>query len=48
MDDAVLIYFGDATLANAFVAGHSIETAGVVLQRIKPERRVDAGLHRTK
>jgi len=52
-NDAVSIYFGDATLANAFVAWWCIvakvETAGGVFQvrEDEPEPRVRAELHRT-
>jgi len=53
LNDAVSIYFGDATLASAFVArwciGAKVETAGGVFQvrEDDPEQRVRAGLHRT-
>jgi hypothetical protein len=54
LNDAVSIYFGDATLASAFVArwcvGARVETAGGVLQvrEDEPAPRVGAGLHRTR
>jgi len=53
LNDAISIYFADATLANAFVArwcvGSKVETAGGVFQmrEDEPRRRVGAGLHRT-
>src|SRR6516165_3722064 len=53
LNDALSIYFGDATLASAFVArscvGAKVETAGGVFQvrEDEPEPRVAAGLHRT-
>jgi hypothetical protein len=53
LNDALSIYFGDATLASAFVArwcvGTKVETAGGVFQvrEDEPEPRVGAGLHRT-
>jgi hypothetical protein len=53
LNDAVSIYFLDATLASAFVArwcaGYKIETAeGVFRVRTdEPTPRVGAGLHRT-
>ena len=53
LNDAVSIYFADATLASAFVArwcvGTKVETAGGVFQvrEDEPEPRVGAGLHRT-
>ena len=53
LNDALSIYFGDATLASAFVArwsfGVKVETAGGVFQmrEDEPEPRVGAGLHRT-
>jgi hypothetical protein len=53
LNDAVSIYFLDATLASAFVtrwcAGYRIETAGGVFQVREDELlpRVGAGLHRT-
>jgi hypothetical protein len=53
LNDAVSIYFADATLASAFVArwcvGSKVETAGGVF-RVRddgPAPRVVAGLHRT-
>jgi hypothetical protein len=53
LNDAVSIYFADATLASAFVerwcASSKIETAGGVF-RVRdddPVPRVGAGLHRT-
>ena len=53
LNDAVSIYFADATLASAFVArwcvGSRAETAGGVFQvrEDEPAPRVGAGLHRT-
>ena len=53
LNDALSIYFADATLASAFVARWcvraKVETAGGVFQvRVdEPEPRVGAGLHRT-
>jgi hypothetical protein len=53
LNDAVSIYFADATLASAFVArwcvGSKVETAGSVFQvrEDEPAPRVGAGLHRT-
>jgi hypothetical protein len=53
LNDAMSIYFRDATLASAFVArwciGAKVETVGEVLQvrEDEPEPRVGAGLHRT-
>jgi hypothetical protein len=53
LNDAVSIYFADATLASAFVArwcaGSKVETAGGVFQvrEDEPAPRVGAGLHRT-
>jgi hypothetical protein len=53
LNDAISIYFADATLANAFVArwcvGSKAETAGGVFQvrEDEPAPRVEAGLHRT-
>ena len=53
LNDALSIYFADATLASAFVArwcvGAKVETAGGVFQvrEDEPEPRVGAGLHRT-
>jgi hypothetical protein len=53
LNDAVSIYFADATLAGAFVArwcvGFKVETAGGVFQvrEDEPAPRVGARLHRT-
>jgi hypothetical protein len=53
LNDAVSIYFADATLASAFVARWclvaKIEPTGGVFQvrEDEPELRVGAGLHRT-
>ena len=53
LNDAISIYFADATLARAFVArwcaGAKAETAGGVYQvrEDKPAPRIGAGLHRT-
>ena len=53
LNDAVSIYFADATLASAFVArwcaGYRVETAGGVFQvrDDEPLPRVGTGLHRT-
>jgi hypothetical protein len=53
LNDAVSIYFADATLASAFVARWclvaKIEATGGVFQvrEDEPEPRVGAGLHRT-
>jgi hypothetical protein len=53
LNDAVSIYFADATLAGAFVArwcvGSKVETAGGVFQvrEDEPAPRVGARLHRT-
>ena len=53
LNDAISIYFADATLAIAFVArwcvGSKVETAGGVFQvrDDEPAPRVGAGLHRT-
>ena len=53
LNDAVSLYFADATLASAFVArwcaGTEVETAGGVFQvrEDEPAPRVGAGLHRT-
>jgi hypothetical protein len=53
LNDAVSIFFADATLASAFVArwcvGSKAETAGGVFQlrEDEPAPRVGAGLHRT-
>jgi hypothetical protein len=53
LNDALSIYFADATLASAFVArwcaGHIVETAGGVFQvrEDEPMPRVGATPHRT-
>jgi hypothetical protein len=53
LNDAISIYFADATLASAFVArwcvGTKVETAGGVFQvrEDEPEARVGAGPHKT-
>jgi hypothetical protein len=53
LNDAISIYFADATLASAFVArwcaGSKMEAAGGVFQvrQDEPAPRVGAGLHRT-
>jgi hypothetical protein len=53
LNDAISLYFADATLASAFVArwcvGCKAETASGVLQvrEDEPAPRVGAGLHRT-
>ncbi len=53
LNDALSIYFGDATLASAFVArwcvGAKVETAGGVflVREDEPAPRMGAGLHRT-
>ena len=53
LNEALSIYFADATLASAFVtrwcARAKVETAGGVFQvrEDKPEPRVEAGLHWT-
>ena len=53
LNDAVSIYFADATLASAFVArwcvSSKVETAGGVfcVREDDPVPRVGAGLHRT-
>jgi hypothetical protein len=53
LNDAISIYFADATLASAFVtrwcAGSKVETTGGVFQvrEDEPAPRVGAGLHRT-
>ena len=53
LNDAVSIYFGDTTLAGAFVArwcaGRRVETAGGMfrVREDEPAARVGAGLHRT-
>jgi hypothetical protein len=53
LNDAISVYFADATLANAFVArwcvGAKVETAGGVFQvrEDEPAPRIGAGLHRT-
>ena len=49
LDDAISIYFGDATLASAFVArrcaGYKVETTGSTfhVREDKPASRVGAG-----
>ena len=45
LNDAISIYFADATLASAF----RVETAGGVFQvrEEEPAPRIEAGLHRT-
>ena len=53
LNDELSIYFGDPTLATAFVArwcaGYQVETAGGVFQvrEAEPTPRVGASLHRT-
>jgi hypothetical protein len=53
LNDAISIYFADATLASAFVArwcqGSKAETTGGVFQvrEDEPAPRIGAGLHRT-
>jgi hypothetical protein len=53
LNDAIWVYFADATLASGFVArwcaGFKVETAGGVFQvrEDEPAPRVGAGLHRT-
>ena len=53
LNDAVSIYFLDATLASAFVArwcaGYKVETAEGVfrVRNDEPAPRIGAGLHRT-
>ena len=53
LNDAISIYFADATLASAFVArwcvGSKVETSGGVFQvrEDPPTQRVGAELHRT-
>jgi hypothetical protein len=53
LNDALSIYFGDPTLASAFVArwcvGTKVETAGGVFQvrEDEPTPRLGSGLHRT-
>jgi hypothetical protein len=53
LNDAVSIYFGDPTLASAFVArwcaGYKVETSGGVfrVRDDEPAPRVGATLHRT-
>jgi hypothetical protein len=53
LNDAISLYFTDATLASAFVArwcvGSKVETAGGVFQlhEDKLTPRVSPGLHRT-
>jgi hypothetical protein len=54
LNDALSIYFADATLASAFVArwcaGYSVETSGGVFQVREdvPTPQVEATLHRTR
>jgi hypothetical protein len=53
LNDAISIYFADATLASAFVArwcvGSKVETAGggFHVREDEPAPRIGAGLHRT-
>ena len=53
LNDAISIYFADATLAGAFVArwcaGSKVETAGGVfhVRQDEPTQRIGAGLYRT-
>jgi hypothetical protein len=53
LNDAISIYFADATLASAFVTrwcrGSNAETAGGVFQvrEDEPAPRIGVGLHRT-
>jgi hypothetical protein len=53
LNDALSVYFADATLASAFVArwcaGHQVETSGGVFQvrEDEPMPRVGAAPHRT-
>jgi hypothetical protein len=53
LNDAISIYFPDATLASAFVArrcaGSKIETTGGLFQvrEDEPTVRIGTGLHRT-
>jgi hypothetical protein len=53
LNDAISVYFADATLASAFVArwcvGSKVETTGGVFQvrEDEPAARIGAGLHRT-
>ena len=51
LNDALSIYFGDPTLASAFVArwcaGYQVETAGGVFQVREATPRVGSSLHRT-
>ena len=53
LNDAISIYFADATLASAFVArwcaGHKVEAAGGVfpVRENEPTPQVGATLHRT-
>ncbi|HYZ40189.1 MAG TPA: hypothetical protein VE687_06125 [Stellaceae bacterium] len=53
LNDAISLYFADATLASAFVArwcvGSRVKTAGGVFQvrEDEPTPRTGAGLHRT-
>src|ERR1700682_1832886 len=52
LNDAVSIYFADATLASAFVArwcaGYKVETAGGVfrVREVEPVLRLGGGAHR--
>jgi len=53
LNDALSVYFADATLASAFVArwcaGYSVETLGGIFQvrADEPTQRMEANLHRT-
>jgi len=53
LNDAVSLYFANATLASAFVAwwcvGSKVDTAGGVfpVRQDEPSPRVGAGFHRT-
>jgi len=53
LNDAISVYFADATLASAFVArwcvSSEVEAAGGVfcVREDDPAPRVEAGLHRT-
>jgi hypothetical protein len=53
LNDAISIYFADATLSSAFVVvwcvGSRVETAGGVfrVREDEPEARVGAGPHKT-
>jgi len=51
LNDAISLYFADATLASAFIArwcvGAKVETAGGAFRVREPAPRVGAGLHRT-